>query len=79
MATISLESAKKDLAALIDRARSGEEIIIASHNQPLIKLAPIESSYRGFGALKGQFTVNDEDLLAPLTDEDVKLWNYRCG
>lgn len=74
MATITLDSAEKNLASLIDRARSGEEIIISDHNRQLVKLAPVEPSFRGFGAFKGQFTVNDDELLAPLTDEELKQW-----
>jgi antitoxin (DNA-binding transcriptional repressor) of toxin-antitoxin stability system len=52
MTTISLIDAEKELAALIECARLGEEIVITDGTKPAVKLAPLEAakpSYRGRG------------------------------
>jgi len=74
MTTIAIEKAEKELAALVKRARAGEEIIISDGGEPGIKLQPVESSYRGRGILKGKIKVSDEDLFAPLPDDELKRW-----
>ena len=76
MTTITIDKAEKDLAALLKRARQGEEIVITDGEEPGIKLAPIEMtrSRRGFGILKGKIKVSDEDLFGPLPDDELKLW-----
>jgi antitoxin (DNA-binding transcriptional repressor) of toxin-antitoxin stability system len=76
MTTITLDKAEKELAALVKRALAGEEIIIASGDEPGVRLAPVERvSYRGRGILKGKIKVSDEDLFGPLADDELKLWN----
>jgi antitoxin (DNA-binding transcriptional repressor) of toxin-antitoxin stability system len=77
MTTITLDKAKADLAALLDRALAGEEIIIANGDAPGVRLAPVAepSSYRGRGILKGKIKVSDEDLFDPLPDDELRLWN----
>jgi prevent-host-death family protein len=74
MTTIAIEKAEKELAALVKRARAGEEIIISDGGEPGIKLQPVEPSYRGRGILKGKIKVSDEDLFAPLPDDELKRW-----
>ena len=80
MTTLTLEKAKADLPALLDRALAGEEIIIANGDAPGVRLAPVSpvrlpSSYRGRGMLKGKIKVSDADLFDPLPDDELKLWN----
>jgi prevent-host-death family protein len=84
MTTISLIDAEKELAALIKRARQGEEIVITDGTKPAVKLAPVEAvkpSYRGrgFGKFKGQFNVPASALLDPLSDDELALWNGGSG
>ena len=81
MTTIMIDKAEKDLAALLKRARQGEEIVITDGEEPGIKLAPIDlaadvpkPSYRGRGILKGKIKVSDEDLFDPLPEDELKLW-----
>ncbi len=40
--TVNLHEAKAQLAALVDRAIHGEEIIIAKDGQPKARLVPVE-------------------------------------
>ena len=75
--TISLHDAEQDLAALLKRARAGEDIVIADGNEPGVKLAPVPAgkpSYRGRGILKGKISVSDEALFGPLPEDELKRW-----
>ena len=81
MTTITLEKAKADLPALLDRALAGEEIIIADGDAPGVRLAPDDGraampARRGCGILKGKIKVSDADLFDPLPDDELKLWNW---
>ena len=40
----NLSEAKDQLSSLVDRAASGEEIVIAKHGKPLAKLGPMPTS-----------------------------------
>jgi antitoxin (DNA-binding transcriptional repressor) of toxin-antitoxin stability system len=69
MMTITIEQAEKNLAALLERARAGEEIIISDVTEPGVSLKPVGSvSLRGFGALKDK--IKDEDWCG----EELKRW-----
>jgi antitoxin (DNA-binding transcriptional repressor) of toxin-antitoxin stability system len=80
MATINIDEAIKELAALIVRARLGEEIVIADGTGNAVRLAPVgpgvvdRTSYRGRGLLKGMARVSDEDLFGRLPDDETARW-----
>lgn len=76
MTKITIDEAEKELAALIKRARSGEEIVISDGEEPGIRLEPVDptASHRGRGILKGKITVSDEDLFGPLPEDELKRW-----
>ena len=76
MMTITIEQAKKNLAALLERARAGEEIIISDGQEPGVRLEPVKraSSPRGFGVLKDKIKASDEDLFGPLPGGELKRW-----
>ena len=69
-AAINLYDAKTNLSALVDRAASGEEIIIAKSGKPMARLVPLEAraAPRVSGLLKGQIKIGP-DFDAPLPDE----------
>ena len=56
MATITVHTAKTTLSRLIERALSGEEIIIARGKVPAVRLVPVATATpkREFGALRGR-------------------------
>ena len=71
---ITVHAAKTTLSKLIARVLSGEEIVIARGDDPVVKLVPFEQSRskRKFGALKGKVRVPKsffDDLPAPELDE----------
>lgn len=62
--------AKTSLSHLIDRAASGEEIILAKAGKPMAKLVPLEVARkpRKPGGWEGRIRIAD-DFDAPLPDE----------
>jgi prevent-host-death family protein len=69
MATVNVHEAKTHLSALLERASSGERIIIARAGKPLAVLGPIApaSRERKPGLLKGRIRIAG-DFDAPLPD-----------
>ena len=68
---VNIHQAKSQLSKLIERARSGDEVIIAKAGKPVVKLVPVErSSPREFGSAAGQITFQ-EGWDAPLTGQEL--------
>jgi antitoxin (DNA-binding transcriptional repressor) of toxin-antitoxin stability system len=87
MTTITLDKAKDDLPALVERALAGEEIVIETPGAASVKLAPVVVSQtfdeetarqRGYGSMKGQFEVPDS-FFEPLPEDELKLWEGLGG
>ena len=76
MATITVHTAKTTLSKLIERALSGEEIIIARGKVPAVRLVPVASTVpkRKFGALKGRGKIT-KAFFEPLPPEELAGWN----
>ena len=70
--TVSLYEAKTQLSRLVERAASGEEIIIAKSGRPRARLMPLEDTRgrRVSGRGKGQWRLR-KDFEAPLPDEAI--------
>lgn len=62
MSITNLYEAKTHLSQLIERAIKGEEIVIARHGHPVVKLIPCTppKSPRKPGILKGKITIADD-------------------
>jgi prevent-host-death family protein len=74
----NLYEAKNQLSSLVERAASGEEIIIAKHGRPMAKLVPVKVAKK---ALRKQLnllglTYMADDFDAPLPPELLKLFGY---
>jgi prevent-host-death family protein len=59
---VNVHHAKTHLSRLIQRAESGEEIVIARAGKPAVKLVPVpqatpEKNYRPLGRLKGKLNL----------------------
>ena len=71
-----MHQAKTELSDLVARAEAGEEIIIARHNKPAVKLVPVVATKpRVPGALahlRGK--IPDSLFFDPLPDEELKAW-----
>jgi prevent-host-death family protein len=74
----NLYEAKNQLSSLVDRAASGEEIVIAKHGQPMAKLVPVRAAKkepREQVDLLG-LTYMADDFDAPLPPELLKLFGH---
>ncbi|MHB8263117.1 MAG: type II toxin-antitoxin system Phd/YefM family antitoxin [Acidimicrobiales bacterium] len=69
---INVFEAKTHLSQLLERARAGEEIILAKNGKPYARLVGLETPpKRQLGFMKG--TV-DAAFFDPLTEEEVHAW-----
>jgi antitoxin (DNA-binding transcriptional repressor) of toxin-antitoxin stability system len=66
---VDLNQAKTEVAALIQTALSGEEVIITQNNEPVLKLVRISATKprRQSGSAKGLIWMSD-DFDEPLND-----------
>jgi prevent-host-death family protein len=74
----NLYEAKNQLSSLVERAASGEEIVIAKHGQPRAKLVPLPAIKKGPRKqldLLG-LTYMADDFDAPLPPELLKQFGY---
>ncbi len=62
MRTVQIHEAKAKLSSLIEAALSGEEVIIARHHHPLVKIVPLASEYkaRKIGSARGMVRMSDD-------------------
>ena len=79
MEDVDLRHAKEHLEELIVRAARGEEITIAHPTLGAVRLQPVgggpkaaELPPRVPGLMKGLAEISDMDLLAPLTEEELR-------
>ncbi len=74
MATVTVHQAKTTLSKLIERARAGEEIVIAKGKVPVARLLPIAAQAgRKFGAMRGKARL-DETFFEPLPEDELGGW-----
>ena len=79
MFRVNVFEVKAKLSEYLDRAASGERIVICRHNKPVAELRAVEdvrAEPRPVGALPGrpQFDV-PSSFFDPLPDEDLDLWD----
>ena len=75
---VNMHQAKTSLSRLVQRALSGEEVVIARNGKPLVKLVPVtqERQPRIPGKYKGQIRIAP-DCFDPMTEEELALWEGR--
>ena len=78
MKQINIHQAKTELSKLVERAESGEEIVIARAGKPAAKLVPLTKARgrRRLGLLDGRFLIPD-DFNAPLPDSVIRAFEGR--
>lgn len=70
---VNLYDAKTQLSRLIDRALSGEDVLIGRSGKPLVRLVPVEDALpRQPGLLKG--LVIPDAFFDPLPDDGLAEW-----
>lgn len=72
MDAINIYDAKTQLSKLVDRAASGEDVIVSRNGKPLARITALEAPKRRitFGLLKGKLKV-PADFDAPLPDQPL--------
>ncbi|MDX2193853.1 MAG: type II toxin-antitoxin system prevent-host-death family antitoxin [Gemmatimonadales bacterium] len=73
---INIYDAKTQLSQLVDKALAGEEVVIARHGRPLVKLvpyAPVPPPIR-VGLCAGQFWIAPDFDAAEANDEIWGAW-----
>jgi prevent-host-death family protein len=53
----TLREARDQFETLVDRARRGEEVLIADEGQPALKLVSVEAPKRQFGTARGKNSI----------------------
>lgn len=81
MENITLSEAKERLEELIERASRGEDVRIDDPKHGSVRLMPARQPQpnpggppypeRIPGLMKGKVTISDEELFAPLTEEEL--------
>lgn len=71
---VNVHQAKTHLSRLLERAHSGEEIILAKAGKPYAKLVPLDEQKprRAPGQLRG-LALSDE-FFDPLPEEELTAW-----
>jgi prevent-host-death family protein len=77
MPTVSIAEAKTHLAALVTRARAGEEIVIVDAGTPVARLVPIEPlrAPRVLGEYRDAIRIAP-DAFNPMTADEVAEWEH---
>jgi antitoxin (DNA-binding transcriptional repressor) of toxin-antitoxin stability system len=70
MTSVTIHQAKTHLSRLIERALSGEEVVVMRGREPVVALKPLRGSKgaRRLGGLPGLVKRMDADFDAPLDD-----------
>jgi len=70
METVNIYEAKTRLSQLVDKAASGEDVVVCRNGKPLVRITRLEVPKRRikFGVLKGKVKVAP-DFDAPLPEE----------
>lgn len=72
MDVVNVQEAKTSFSKLLDRAHTGEEIVIAKGGQPYAKLVPLRPiKDRVPGIAKGAVT---EAFFEPLSESELMVW-----
>jgi prevent-host-death family protein len=70
--TVNIYEAKTKLSQLVDKAASGEDVVVSRNGKPLVRITRLEEAKRRikFGVLKGKIRIA-RDFDAPLPDDVV--------
>ena len=62
MRTVTIHEAKATLSRLIEEALSGQEVVIARRNKPLVRIVPLEqpATRRSMGTAKGKISLTED-------------------
>ena len=73
--TVNMGEAKTRLSQLVELAERGNDVVIARHGQPAVKLTPVGPRRPEFDFLPGLASVPDSVWFEPMSDEELALWH----
>ncbi len=78
METVNIYDAKTRLSQLVDKAASGEDVVVSRNGKPLVRITRLDPAKRRirFGVLKGKLTIS-EDFDAPLPETTLAAFEGR--
>ncbi len=71
MTAFNMHEAKSQLSKLVERACTGEDVVIARNGKPAVRLVPVETKPQGkrpIGLDEGKIVIHDS-FFDPLPDE----------
>lgn len=71
---VSLRHARTSLARLIAAVERGERVIITRNGVPIVELVPPRLSALRIGRLRDQVGPVPDAVLAPMSDEELRIW-----
>ncbi len=71
---INVHEAKTQLSRLLDRAHTGEVIVLSKAGKPYAKLVPLDKPKRKLGFIEGSV---DDAFFEPLPEEELDAWEGR--
>lgn len=73
---VDVQEAKTRLYELLHRVEAGEEVVIARAGTAIARLQPVAPRQRSFGEplLSGIAPIDAEELLKPISEEDLRDW-----
>ena len=80
MNTVTIHKAKTELSKLIALVEAGEDVLIMRRDKPVARLTAPEKK-GPYNRTPGRFpelkNIPDEILFAPLSEEELRLWEGR--
>ena len=77
MRKVTIHAAKTQLSRLIEAALSGEDVVIAKGDKPVVRLVPIPQGKFKFGVLEPGALGDGPDFLSPMDEEELAAWEGR--
>lgn len=78
METVNIYEAKTRLSHLVDKAASGDDVVVSRNGKPLVRITKLSESRHPikFGVLKGKISIAP-DFNAPLSGEVLATFEGR--
>jgi antitoxin (DNA-binding transcriptional repressor) of toxin-antitoxin stability system len=77
MRKVTIHVAKTQLSRLIEAALSGEDVVIAKGDKPVVRLVALPQGRFKFGVLKRGALGDGPDFLAPMDERELADWEGR--
>jgi antitoxin (DNA-binding transcriptional repressor) of toxin-antitoxin stability system len=77
MRKVTIHVAKTQLSKLIEAALTGEEVVIAKGDRPVVRLVAIPQGQFKLGVLEPGALGQGPDFLSPMDEDELVAWEGR--